>query len=273
MVQRGIQQTQPDGGQQCQHDVTLVLHQAEVDPLRQHHQQDAAAVQRRHRDEVEHRKADVHQHHILQEHGKIKRGIVHRCPVVQKLPRHHGKVGKDEVCHGACQRGERHAPLGIFEVAGVGGDRLCPAHARKHHAQRAQQIEVCQRVERKPPLTLCGIVAQQPRSQRVPRLVERDGHQRHQRTNEIVDSLRCHRSSCLCCIVRQRQDYTLYNTIFPPGRQGLWAGKKKAWSFFEKKLAFQRTICYNSQADYFDSFTSLQEVQVPWLNVNAAARV
>ena len=43
-----------------------------------------------------------------------------------------------------------------------------------------------------PPLPLCGVVAQQPCCQRVAALVEGDGHQRHQRADEIIDALRGH---------------------------------------------------------------------------------
>ena len=84
------------------------------------------------------------------------------------------------------------APLGVFEIAGVGGDGLCPAHARKHHAQRAQQVKVGKGIHGEPPLPLCGVVAQQPCCQRVAALVEGDGHQRHQRADEIIDALRGH---------------------------------------------------------------------------------
>lgn len=40
------------------------------------------------------------------------------------------------------------------------------------------------KVQRKPPLPLCGVVAQQPCCQRVAALVEGDGHQRHQRADD-----------------------------------------------------------------------------------------
>ena len=46
-----------------------------------------------------------------------------------------------------------------------------------------------ERVEREPPLPLGGIIPQQPGRQCVPGLVERDGHQRHQCTDEVIESL------------------------------------------------------------------------------------
>ena len=113
----------------------------------------------------------------MQEERQKNRRIVDGRPIIEQLPDHHRKVGQDEVRHRAGQRREGHALLRVFEVAGVGGDRLCPAHAREHHAERSQQIEVAEGDQRQSPLLLgCG-VAQQPCGQRVARLVERDDGQ------------------------------------------------------------------------------------------------
>ena len=39
---------------------------------------------------------------------------------------------------------EGHAPLGVFEIAGVGGNRLCPAHPGKDHAEGAHEVKVAE---------------------------------------------------------------------------------------------------------------------------------
>ena len=57
-----VQKAAPDRRQQDDEDDPLILHHAEVDALGQHSQQDAAAVQRRHRDEVEHGEAHIQIH-------------------------------------------------------------------------------------------------------------------------------------------------------------------------------------------------------------------
>ena len=186
--ERAVQKAAPDHRQHDDKDHPLIFHDAEVDALGQHRQQHPAAVQRRHRDEVEHRQTDIHHDQILQEVGCKHGSDRDRGPVIQQLPDHHREVSQEQVRHRACQRRERHARLGVLEIARVGGDRLCPAHARQHHAQGAHQVKVAERVQRQPALPPGRRVAQQPGGEGVARFVERDGDQRHQRPDKIVQS-------------------------------------------------------------------------------------
>ena len=87
------------------------------------------------------------------------------------------------------------------------------AHARKYHAQRAQQVKMSKRIQRKAAFALGGGVPQQPGSQRMAGFMERDGHQCHQRADEII--------GCPCHKHLLKNNIFYYNTIFWPVEQPL----------------------------------------------------
>jgi len=48
----------------------------------------------------------------------------------------------------ACQGGNCHAMLGVFEMAGIDRYGTCPAEAEHHHHNRTERIQMLQRIER-----------------------------------------------------------------------------------------------------------------------------
>ena len=78
VVQRHIQKAAPNRCQHDDHDIFFVPHQAKVYALRQHHQQNAAAVQRRHRNQVENRQHQIGLDEIAKHLEQIARHVAQR---------------------------------------------------------------------------------------------------------------------------------------------------------------------------------------------------
>ena len=108
-------------------------------------------IQRRERDQVEDPEGEVVEIGVLQDpeerDGDERRGAAD--PGQQ--PEHHQRgEGHEEVRERAGQSHHRHVPAWMAEVAGADGDRLRPSEAREHEGQRADRIDVRQRVQGEP---------------------------------------------------------------------------------------------------------------------------
>ena len=57
--ERAVENAGQQQDHQNEHPVALIAHQPAIGPLGQHNRQDLGAVERRHRDQIEHRKAGV----------------------------------------------------------------------------------------------------------------------------------------------------------------------------------------------------------------------
>ena len=76
-------------------------------------------------------------------------------------PKQSGKQNcQKQVGQGACCGGDCHAPFGIFEVPCVDGDRLCPTDTEEQHTNKADNIDMLERVERQTTQVSCSGIAQ-----------------------------------------------------------------------------------------------------------------
>jgi signal transduction histidine kinase len=126
---------------------------------------DAAAVERRHREEVEEEEQHVHRHPPHQEQ-------LHAAPAPAEHPEAEDQPVDDGAAHGQDEVGDRprrrreHDPGAHADVAAeahrVDGDRLGPAEgdAEQRREQGAEEIGVHQGVEGQPPLPRGGVVSE-----------------------------------------------------------------------------------------------------------------
>ena len=86
----------------------------------------------------------------------------HLCAAEHKdiLPDDESDKRHQQIGDRSCQCGQRHAAARLFEVARVDRHGLCPAEAEEQHAERADRVQMLERVQRQPPERFCRRVAE-----------------------------------------------------------------------------------------------------------------
>ena len=178
---------------QGQLDVALILHDLKILTRRQENGKQPAAVKRRDRDEVEHRKPQIEQNDHLENIRKAlePERIPERVLQVQAdLEQDHRQIGQEQVGKRACRGRKSHPLFGVFKIPGVDRHRLCPAEARHQHQHRAERVQMLKRVQGKPALIPGGGVPYFIGCPGMGKLMERQGgEQHHQPDRRLVKQI------------------------------------------------------------------------------------
>ena len=78
-------------------------------------------------------------------------------------------------------------------MANIHGRRLCPADVAKADEQGAHRVNMGKRVQRKPALPLCGVVAQRPSHKPVGALVYGEYHKNNHKCGKKSNNNSLHR--------------------------------------------------------------------------------
>ena len=177
-----VKHPEPQGDHQDKHAVPLQLHPPVVPPVGEEHGHHLEPVQRREGDEVEDAQADVQTHHQgkkVQPEGEARRLPPHGRHGGQSPQGQGGEVGHKQVGQGAGQGGDGHPALGVLKIPGGHRHGLGPTEAHHHHHQKAEGVQVAERVQGEAVVEFGGGVPQPIGCQAVAHLVDHQAQQDH----------------------------------------------------------------------------------------------
>ena len=159
---------QQKNNEQADHNLALIFHQAKIGFRGKESQRNTRAVKRRDGNEVKRHKQEIvkcreaKQIASVTQTSEYKLGNTRISEVCLQCNKKSVQSRADEthnsICQRTCKGGERHAALGIAEVACVDRHGLCPTESKHEHTQKSHWVNVFERIEGQTPEIVSGVV-------------------------------------------------------------------------------------------------------------------
>ena len=138
-VHNAVQPAEPERRDKHEKDDILVLLQLERPRKRQKSVNDARAVQRVHRNEIEHTQTDRHARNDEQKLRQRPQERIRHVHAHHKIQAVRDKGG-DKVGYRTGKRSQRHAPASVPEIGDIDRHRTRPAEAEQQQAQETANL-------------------------------------------------------------------------------------------------------------------------------------